>query len=45
VGKWRKPNNKLYKLPRKPHMKPPFNKKGNKRLNKKNDQWHLISKR
>jgi hypothetical protein len=44
-GQMKKPKNKLYILPRKAQGKTPFNRKGNIRLNKKNDQWHPISKR
>jgi hypothetical protein len=45
MGKWKKPKNKLYILLRKAQGKTPLNRKGNKRLNKKNDQWCPISKR
>jgi hypothetical protein len=42
VGKWRKTKKKLYTLPK---AKPPLNRKGNKKLSKKNNQRHPISKR
>jgi hypothetical protein len=45
MGKCKKPKNKLYILLRKAQGKTPLNRKGNKKINKKNDQWCPISKR
>jgi hypothetical protein len=45
VDKWEKPKNKLYILPRKAQGETLDSRKGNKRLSKKNDQWHLVRKR
>jgi hypothetical protein len=45
MGKWKKPKKKLYILLKKTQGETPLNRKRNKRLNKKNDQWCPISKR
>jgi hypothetical protein len=45
MGKWKKPKNKFYILLRKAQGETPLDRKGNKRLNKKIDQWCPMSKR
>ncbi len=44
-GKIGKTKEQILYCQKKPKVKPLLNRKGNKRLNKKNDKWHLIRKK